>query len=322
MTIITLILGMIIFSIIYFALKHYGIEKEQKKQVEERVAQLSQIEQKKRRLHSQMTHQGSFTDRAILPLALWLFQKIKIYLPLGGQLEWVQERLANAGYKKNSLAPTFLGVQFLCVIILGVIFFLESSLLAKGVGLPGIFFGIIGGVFGYLLPMIVLNGKVRARQALIQKSLPDFLELLVICVEAGMSLDSAILKIIQNQTPTPYTQPWRDELTRYLGDIEFGLNRKQAMLALGERTGVEDVKVFTNAINMAYEMGASVAQTLRVQCDTLRNKRLQRAEEAAQKIPVKMVPPIYIFLFPAIFVAIFGPLGMVLLQNIGGLMGK
>jgi tight adherence protein C len=170
--------------------------------------------------------------------------------------------------------------------------------------------------------MMVLNAKVGSRQALIQKSLPDFLELLVICVEAGLSMDSAILKIIQHQTPTPNTLPWREELMRYLGDIEFGMNRKQAMLQLGERTGVEDVKTFVNALIMAYEMGASVAQTLRVQCDTLRNKRLQRAEEKAQKIPVKMVPPIYIFLFPAIFVSIFGPLAMILVQNLGGLIGK
>jgi tight adherence protein C len=324
---IGLLAGLSVFLLAYGALLSWGMLRQQRQQVAERVALLSNVEAKKRRLQQHMLgpngFQASFTERVILPVAVELFKRVKVYIPLGGQMDWVQEHLTYAGYKKSSLVPAFLGIQCLSVLVIGGSFYLQAALLGKAVvSLPALFFGSIGAVFGYLLPMMVLNAKVGARQTLIQKSLPDFLELLVICVEAGLSMDGAILKIIQHQTPTPSTLPWREELMRYLGDIEFGMNRKQAMLLLGERTGVEDVKTFVNALVMAYEMGASVAQTLRVQCDTLRNKRLQRAEEQAQKIPVKMVPPIYIFLFPAIFVSIFGPLGMILIQNIGDLIGK
>lgn len=93
------------------------------------------------------------------------------------------------------------------------------------------------------------------------------------------------------------------------------------MTNLAYRSGNEDLRVLINSLVLAYEMGSSVAHTLRIQCDTLRNKRMQRAEEKAQKVPVKMVPPIYVFMFPAIFVAIFGPMGMLIIKNVGAIMG-
>lgn len=285
-------------------------------QVQARINSLSQREAKKQTSRAKQL-ENSFSHRVIFPLAQMVFDKTQAIIPLSSK-SWVKAKLIQAGYQKPHYQKTFLGIQLLCTVILFGLFFSLISLVGKFSGTIGLSVALAFGLAGYGLPMLWLTQQAQKRQEGIQKSLADFLDLLVICMEAGLGLDVAINKITSLKSVKTSTY-LREELTRYTRDVGFGRSRKDALLDMAERTGVDDLNAIINAIIQSYEMGTSVAHTLRVQADSLRTKRLTKAEEKANKIPVKMVIPIYVFLFPAIFVCIFGPIGMVMIDALKGI---
>lgn len=256
----------------------------------------------------------SFSERVLFPLAQNLSEKAQTIIPLTSK-SWVRTKLIQAGYHKPQYPQVFLGIQLITSVSLFGVLLMIVTLFGKFGGIVGVIVAVFFGLAGYLLPMGWLLQQAKKRQSSIQKSLADFLDLLVICVEAGLGLDVAINKIT-NMTTNKTSAYLREELIRYTKDVAFGKPRKEAMLDMAARTGVDDLNTIINALVQAYDMGSSVAHTLRVQSETLRHKRLQKAEEKANKIPVKMVLPIYIFLFPAIFVTIMGPMAMVMIDSI------
>lgn len=285
-------------------------------QLQARMNSLSERGAKKKTSRAQQL-ENSFSHRVIFPIAQMVFDKTQAIIPLSSK-SWVKAKLIQAGYQKPHYQKTFLGIQLLCTVILFGLFFSLVSLVGQFSGTIGMTVALAFGLAGYGLPMLWLTQQAQKRQEGIQKSLADFLDLLVICMEAGLGLDVAINKITSLKTvkTSAYLQ---EELTRYTRDVGFGRSRKDALLDMAERTGVDDLNAIINAIVQSYEMGTSVAHTLRVQSDSLRAKRLTKAEEKANKIPVKMVIPIYVFLFPAIFVCIFGPIGMVMVEALKGI---
>lgn len=286
------------------------------KEVAERVSKLggSQQTEDARKILRKKDLEKSFNERVLFPMAARLFEQTQQFIPLGSK-SFVKSKLIQAGFLKPHYPKVFLGIQLIsCVTIFGFLFAVTTLIGRVDWGI-GIAVALIFGMAGYALPLVWLMQQAGKRQDSIQKSLPDFLDVLVICVEAGLGLDMAISKIA-NMNTAKTSVYLREELLRYNKDVAFGRPRKEAMLDMAKRTGVEDLNTIINALVQAYEMGSSVGHTLRVQADTLRVKRLQKAEEKANKIPVKMVLPIYIFLFPAIFVTIFGPIGMVLIDTL------
>lgn len=286
------------------------------KTVAERVSRLSAsaapVEAGKLLRHKSL--EKSFTERVVFPFAQQIFDSTQAIIPLGNK-SFVRAKLIQAGYTKAHYPKIFLGIQLLlCLVIFGFLMAV-ITLVGKVPMILGLLIAVVFASAGYGLPLVWLMQQAGKRQDSIQKGLPDFLDLLVICVEAGLGLDMAISKIA-NMPGARTSQYLREELLHYNKDIAFGRPRKEAMLDMARRTGVEDLNTIVNALAQAYEMGSSVTHTLRVQADSLRVKRLQKAEEKANKIPVKMVLPIYIFLFPAIFVTIFGPIGMVMVDTI------
>ncbi|HEY9746691.1 MAG TPA: type II secretion system F family protein [Oculatellaceae cyanobacterium] len=292
-----------------------GIKSNQEDQkVLSRISELSQKSVSKKPTMRKKQLESSFGERVLFPLAQMVFERTQSIIPLSSK-SWVKAKLIQAGYQKPHYPKIFLGIQLLCTITLFSAIFGFSALFGKINGVMGLMIAIAFGIAGYGLPMLWLVQQAQKRQEGIQKSLADFLDLLVICVEAGLGFDVAINKITNLKT-VKTSSFLREELIRYTKDIGFGRPRKEALLDMAERTGVEDFNSIINAIVQSYEMGSSVAHTLRVQADALRVKRLTKAEEKANKIPVKMVIPIYVFLFPAIFTCIFGPIGMVMLEAI------
>lgn len=287
--------------------------------VQERLSSLSRRENKKHTIRKKQL-ESSFNTRVIFPLAQMVFDKTQAIIPLSSK-SWVKTKLIQAGYHKPHYPKVFLGIQLLCTVVVFGFLLSITTLFGKVGGPTGFIISLVFGLAGYGLPMLWLVQQSQKRQESIQKSLADFLDLLVICVEAGLGLDVAITKItsLKSVKTSVYL---REELVRYTRDVGFGRARKQALLDMGERTGVDDLNAIINAIIQAYDMGTSVAHTLRVQSDSLRVKRLAKAEEKANKIPVKMVIPIYVFLFPAIFVCIFGPMGMVMWEAIMKILGS
>lgn len=283
--------------------------------IEDRITSLSRSsEPKKGNLIRKKELDKSFNDRVLLPFAALVFDKTQEFIPLGNK-SWVRAKLIQAGYQKPQYQKYFLGIQLLCTVLFFGFILTVTSLFGKiGAG-TGIMIAAVFGAAGYGMPLLWLHTEAKKRQTSIQKALADFLDLLVICVEAGLGLDTAINKIAHMKSIRMSTY-LREELLIYTKDVGFGRPRKAALLDLAARTGVEDLNAIINAIVNAYEMGTGVAHTLRVQSDSLRVKRLAKAEEKANKIPVKMVPPIYVFLFPAIFVSIFGPIGMQMVEAV------
>ncbi len=157
---------------------------------------------------------------------------------------------------------------------------------------------------GYRLPASRLAQKIERRQQLILRQLPTTLDLLTTCVEAGMSLQSALQKVAERMKP----HPLREELERTLKEMQLGRPRGEALRDLGRRVGLKELNSVAIALVQAETMGASISKTLRVQSSVIREARWQAAQEQAQKAPLKMVFPITFLIFPTIFIIIFGPL--------------
>lgn len=211
-----------------------------------------------------------------------------------------QQRLAQAGIRRKDATVILYGMQVGMVLILLISFGLTGYLQRQ------LFVSLILSLFlGALLPDLWLRLRIRRRQLSIQRALPDVVDLLVVCVEAGIGLDQALLRIGQENRDT-YPE-LSDELGRLNVEVNAGQTRVQAFRNLAVRTGVADLKALVAVLIQTDRFGTSVAQALRVFSDTLRTKRRQYAEEQAAKMAVKMIPPLVLFVFPSIFVVVVGP---------------
>lgn len=155
---------------------------------------------------------------------------------------------------------------------------------------------------GYLGPELFLRRAVEKRQRLIRKQLPDALDLLTVCVEAGLGFDAALAKVVEKMKG-----PLPEEFARTLQEVRLGKPRRDALRDFGKRVGVEEVSTFVAALVQADQLGVSIGKVLRLQSEQTRQKRRQRAEEQAMKAPIKMLFPLVFFIFPALFVVLLGP---------------
>ncbi|MEP7091526.1 MAG: type II secretion system F family protein [Nocardioidaceae bacterium] len=171
----------------------------------------------------------------------------------------------------------------------------------------------LGGVLGYFGPNLYLYQKGYDRTLKIQRELPEALDLLSISVEAGLGFDAALSQVARN-TKGPLAM----EFARVLQEMQIGLGRSNALRAMGERSTLPDLRSFCSAMVQADAFGIPMGKVLRVQSSEIRIKRRQRAEEAAQKIPVKIMVPLVLFILPALFVAILGPAIINMMGVFGG----
>lgn len=160
------------------------------------------------------------------------------------------------------------------------------------------------------IPFLLINSKARARQVQIKKSLPDLLDMLYISVEAGLSFDSSMRK-----TASKMKGPLSQEIMRAMEDITKGREREDALRSIGIRSQVEDVSSFITAVIQSEQLGSNIANMLRIQSRVMREKRRQRAQEAAAKVPLKMLFPMIFLLFPALFIVILGPAALKIIDT-------
>jgi tight adherence protein C len=174
---------------------------------------------------------------------------------------------------------------------------------------------ILALALGYLIPDMWLTWRVSARQRRLRRALPDALDLLVICVEAGLGLDQALMKVSQDMK---IAHPELSEELQFVNlEMRVGKTRIDALRELARRTGLDDIKALVAMLIQTERFGTSIAQSLRVYSDDMRIKRRQRAEEMAAKTSVKMVPPLVFFIFPALMVVILGPAVITLMRQLG-----
>lgn len=215
-------------------------------------------------------------------------------------LSRTKRMMVRAGYRRPETIAVMQGVQVLLpVALLGITIFTGFY---KQNPIPIL---AVAALAGYVIPDFWLTQMVRRRQHRLRLSLPDALDLLVVTVEAGLGLDQAIMRVSEELR---ITHPELcDELQVLNLEMRVGKKRTDALRELASRTGVDDIKSLVAMLIQTDRFGTSLAQSLRVHSDTLRTKRRQRAEEAAAKTTVKMVPPLVFFIFPALFVVILGP---------------
>lgn len=260
--------------------------------------------------------QQPFSQRVMLPLTRTVLGQLGKLSP-AQSMERTRLNLQQAGNPGNLTPVMFSGIRIglavLLVFIFGIVVF--RSLETLGV-LRAIMYTGVGAVLGYMLPSIWLGQQIKKRKHNITKQLPDALDLLCISVEAGLAFDSALQRVAEK-----WDNELCNEFRRVLSDTRLGRSRREALKDMAQRTGVEDVQTFTAAIIQAEQLGVSIGKILRIQADQMRIRRRQRAEEAAQKAPIKMLFPMVFLIFPSLFVVILGPAVPRLMQSLGGLGG-
>lgn len=220
--------------------------------------------------------------------------------PSAQSISRTQQLLIRAGYRNPQSVMVLRGVRLLLPIVLLALVYFTGFYRENPVVVL-----VITAIIGYMAPEFVVTQMVRRRQHRLQLSLPDALDLLVICMEAGLGLDQAILRVSQElRVAHPELS---EEMQMVNMETQLGKNRIEALRDLATRTGVEDIKSLIAMLIQTDRFGTSLAQSLRVFSDDLRLKRRQRAEEQAAKTTVKMVPPLVFFIFPALMVVILGP---------------
>lgn len=214
-------------------------------------------------------------------------------------LSRTQRRMIRAGYRRPEIVRAFQGMKVLLVV--GFVSFVYFSHLHT----ENVLYLPIAALLGFLLPDFWLSRKVSGRQHRIRLALPDALDLLVVCVEAGLGLDQSLMRVSEE---LKIAHPdLSEELQLVNLEMRVGKGRTDALRELASRTGVEDIQALVAMLIQTERFGTSIAQSLRVHSDHLRTRRRQRAEEQAAKTPVKMVPVLVFFIFPALFVVILGP---------------
>jgi tight adherence protein C len=244
----------------------------------------------------------SFQDRVLLPLFRRLAGVVVKFTPQK-QLDDTRHQLELAGLAGSIEPTTFFAIRIGATIGLGILAFLVFFVLSTSTASSQAMMYTAGGVaLGYFFPSLWLKSKISKRQDNIVKALPDALDLLTICVEAGLSFDGGMGKIYEK---------WDNDLAvgfgRVLREIQLGKLRREALKDMADRMEVPDVTSFTAAIIQADQLGVSIAKILRIQSDQMRVKRRQRAQEKAHQAPVKMMIPMVLLIFPSLWIVLLGP---------------
>jgi tight adherence protein C len=250
-----------------------------------------------------------FSQRIIRPTLIALSRATSRLSPAKSRAA-AEHQLDLAGRPNNWGATEFFGLRIFVALVLGAFIFLLGSLTAAY--LNAVIFGAISALVGYMMPVLWLRSRIRQRQSEIIKSLPDALDLLTITVEAGMGFDGAIQKVAEK---------WDNHLSRgfakVVQEMRLGVIRREALKNMERSMDVPDVTTFIAAIIQADQLGVSIAKILRIQSEQMRIKRRQRAEELANKAPIKMLFPMVFLIFPALFIILLGPAALIIMETPG-----
>ena len=227
----------------------------------------------------------------------------------------MRKSLIRAGYRKRNSFVIFYGVKSCLGILLPVCFSgLKFMVISTMTSANFILLVIVLALFGFYLPNIWLKQMIDTRQRKILEGLPDALDLMIVCVEAGMGLDSAISRAAREIKLS--NKEVGEELNLVTLELRAGKLRSDALRNLARRTGLEEINSLVSLLVQTDKFGTSVAQALRVHSDSMRDKRFQRADELAAKLPVKLLFPMILFIFPAIFVVLVGPAAIRIIRNL------
>jgi len=258
-----------------------------------------------------------FLQRAVLP-ALRRSGSFLQRLTPAGVLDRLRKEVVYAGSPPGWDAERILAMKVLTTAggVIGL--FVLGKYVGHLANVQVIVLMLMGLFIGYYLPEWILRSKSGKRQGALRKALPDALDLLSITVEAGLSFDAAMARVARQAGG-----PLGEEMHRVLQEMQLGKSRAEALRDFGERSSIPELKSFVLAMVQADIFGVSIAKVLHVQANEMRIKRRQRAEEQAQKVPVKIIFPLILCIFPSLFVVLLGPAAITIYRNIihGGIGG-
>lgn len=258
-----------------------------------------------------------FTDRVIYPLAHALGNLAVKFTPQNA-LQGLNKKLELAGTSSRLDATTFLALQFICFVMFGGLMILVFTV--SNASWPFgrvILLTVIIAILGFYFPQLWLTSKIQKRQKQVRRAMPDALDLLTICVEAGLGFDAALAKVAEK---------WDNELSmafaRVIQEIQLGKLRREALRDMADRIGLAEMTSFVAAVIQSELLGVSMSKVLRIQADQMRMKRRQHAEEEAHKAPVKMLIPMGLLIFPSLMITLLTPAALRLVHSALGGMFK
>ena len=242
-----------------------------------------------------------FSERVIVPLLNRIGELSARFTPQKA-IQDTARKMELAGNPWPIDAATFLAIRFILAVVLGGLM-LTVVLSSPSNAASDNFMYIGGATFGgFFLPHLMLTSRVTRRQKDVRKAMPDALDLLTICVEAGLSFDAAMSKVAEK---------WETELSlafaRTIREVQLGKVRREALKDMSDRLGIPEMTSFVAAIIQSEQLGVSLGRVLRIQSDQMRMKRRQRAEEESRKAPIKMIIPMALLIFPSILIIILTP---------------
>jgi len=258
-----------------------------------------------------------FSERVIYPIARRLGEIAVKFTPQNA-LQNTARKLELAG-SPAKLDPTMLmALQFISFVFFGGLLFLVFSVARVNwpLGLV-ILIVLIFSIMGFFFPQLMLSSAINRRQKNIRKAMPDALDLLTICVEAGLGFDAAMSKV---------SEKWQTELSlafaRAIREIQLGKLRREALRTMADRIGIAEMTSFVAAVIQSEQLGVSLAKVLRIQSDQMRIRRRQLAEEEAHKVPIKMLIPMGLLIFPSLMIVLLTPAALRLVHSALGGMFK
>jgi tight adherence protein C len=250
------------------------------------------------------------TERVVFPIARKLGNLALRFTPQNA-IQQTTKKLELAGNPGGMDATVFWALR-IAGLSLGVVLFFVATIAPEGSFLKGrgLLFGIPAAALGFFLPELWLQGRISKRQSDVRKAMPDALDLLTICVEAGLGFDAAMAKVYEK-----WDNVVEISFGRVIREIQLGKLRRDALKDMAERLGVPEMTSFIAAVIQSEQLGVSLARVLRIQADQMRIKRRQLAEEAAHKAPIKMLIPMAILIFPSICIVLMTPAVLMLMQS-------
>jgi tight adherence protein C len=255
----------------------------------------------------------SFADRVLKP---WFLRQVQAAgrLAPSYNIERLRTDLVRAGHPYNLSVLDFLGIKLLVALVAAVAMFYSVSL-GGARSFRTVLLPVVTAAISFLAPDFWLGSRVKKRKGEIRRSLPDALDMLTICVDAGSGLDAGMLKI---------SEKWQNaiatEFGKVVAEVRIGLTRREALQNLAWRTNVEEVGSFTAVLTQAEQFGLSIASVLHTQSEHMRIRRSQRAEEEARKVPIKLLFPLIFMIFPALLAVSIGPAIPILVHTLGNVV--
>jgi len=257
------------------------------------------------------------TERIIVPIVTKIGELTERFTPQNA-VEQTEKKLELAGNPPGIDTTIFWASRFIAAVGIGGLLLLVFSMgsmswtWGRKLLLTGVF-----ALIGFYMPQLLLQSKINTRQEDIRKSMPDALDLLTICVQAGLGFDAAMSRVAEK-----WEDALADEFQRTLREIQLGNVRRIALRNMADRIGIAEVTSFVAAIIQSEQLGVSMAKVLRIQSDQMRTRRRQRAEEKAQQAPVKMLIPMALLIFPSLLIILLGPAGLQLKDSaLAGMFG-